>query len=386
MGWFILKHIFSTILAIVNVRRLSDQEKDLEILVLRQQLSILQRKLNHPIKPSKIEKLTLAVLTTRFKQTTCQTANQLRDVIRIFEPETVLSWQSFPRTIGDRELVRKKWTYPNKNKGGRPPISKETEDLILRLARENSRLGYGKIVGELLKLGFQVSLTTVRNVLDRYGIQPASVRNGSIGWRHLMSHYKEQILACDFFTVETVFLQTIYVLFFIELGSRRVHFAGITTNPNQVWVTQQARQLVWELSDREKPLRFLIHDNDSSFCSAFDTVFESEGFHVIPTPVRAPNANAFSERWVRTVREECLDLILIKASPASPGMNAAHLRRVVIEFVVYYNTARPHQGIDQQTPIPQARPASGTIQCRNILGGIIHDYYRAPTPLALSAT
>jgi putative transposase len=206
MGWFILKHIFSTLLAIVNVRRLSDQEKDLEILVLRQQLSILQRKLNHPIKPSKIEKLTLAVLTTKFKQTTRQTANQLRDVIRIFEPETVLRWQSFPRTIGDRELVRRKWNYPNKNKGGRPSISKETESLILRLARENSRLGYGKIVGELLKLGFQVSLTTVRNVLDRCGIQPAPVRNGSIGWRHLMTHYKEQILACDFFTVETVFL------------------------------------------------------------------------------------------------------------------------------------------------------------------------------------
>lgn len=370
MGWFILKHIFSTLLAIVNVRRLSDQEKDLEILMLRQQLSILQRKLNHPIKPSKIEKLTLAVLTTKFKQTTRQTANQLRDVIRIFEPETVLRWH--------RELVRRKWTYPNKNKGGRPSISKETESLILRLARENSRLGYGKIVGELLKLGFQVSLTTVRNVLDRYGIQPASVRNGSIGWRHLMTHYKEQILACDFFTVETVFLQTMYVLFFIELGSRRVHFAGITTNPNQVWVTQQARQLVWELSDREKPLRFLIHDNDSSFCPAFDTIFESEGFHVIPTPVRAPNANAFSERWIRSAREECLDYILI--------INAAHLRRVMIEFVAYYNTARPHQGIDQQTPIPQARPSSGTIQCRNVLGGIIHDYYRAPTPLALPAT
>ena len=340
--------------------------------MLRQQLSILQRKLNHPIKPSKIEKLTLAILTNRLKRTTHQTANQLRDVIRIFEPETVLRWQSFPRSIGDRELVRRKWTYPNKNKGGRPPISKETESLILRLARESSRLGYGKIVGELLKLGFQVSLTTVRNVLDRYGIQPASVRNGSIGWRHLMTHYKEQILACDFFTVETVFLQTMYVPFFIELGSRRVHFAGITTNPNQVWVTQQARQLVWELSDREKkPLRFLIHDNDSSFCSAFDTVFESEGFHVIPIPVRAPNANAFSERWVRTVREECLDFILI--------FNDAHLRRVVIEFVAYYNTARPHQGINQQTPIPQARLSSGTIQCRNVLGGIIHDYYRACT-------
>ena len=188
--------------------------------------------------------MTLGVLAAKFKRTTRQTANQLRDVIRIFEPETVLRWQSFPRTIGDRELVCRKWTYPNKNKSGRPPISKELETIILRLARENSRMGYGKIVGELLKLDFQVSLTTVRNVLDRYGIQPASIRNGSMGWRHLMAHYKEQILACDFFTVEAMFLQTYYVLLFNELGSRQVHFSDITTNPNQIWITQQARQLV----------------------------------------------------------------------------------------------------------------------------------------------
>ena len=142
-------------------------------MILRQQLSILQRKQKHPIRPSRVEKLTLGVLTNKFKRTTHQSASQLRDVIRILEPETVLCWQSFPRTIGDRELVRRKWNYPNKNKGGRPSISKETESLILRLARENSRLGYGKIVGKLLKLGFQVSLTTVRNVLDRCGIQPA---------------------------------------------------------------------------------------------------------------------------------------------------------------------------------------------------------------------
>ena len=176
-----------------------------------------------------------------------------------------------------------------------------------------------------------VSEPTIRNILNRKsfprfkasplgigdGILPAPVRNsmplgyGSIGWRHLMTHYKDQILACDFFTVETVLLQTIYVLFFIELGTRRVHFAGITTNPNQIWVTQQARQLVWELSEREQPLRFLIHDNDGSFCQAFDAVFESEGFHVIPTPVQAPNANAFAERWILSARQECLDLMLI---------------------------------------------------------------------------
>jgi putative transposase len=370
MGWFILKHLFSTIFTFITIGRLSHLEKDLEILVLRQQLSILQRKLNRPIRPSRVEKMTLAVLTTKIMRTSHQSTNQLRDIIRIFQPETILRWH--------RELVRRKWTYPNKHKGGRPSISKELENVILRLARENSRWGYGKIQGELVKLSFKVSQPTIRNILNRHGIQPAQVRNGSIGWRHLMAHYKEQILACDFFTVETIWLQTIYILFFIELGSRRVHFAGITTNPNQSWVTQQARQLVWELSDREKPLQFLIHDNDGSFCQAFDAVFASEGLHVINTPVRAPNANAFAERWVRTAREECLDHILI--------VNAAHLRRTLLEFIDYYNASRPHQGIDQQTPIPYPVPSGGTIQCRNILGGIIHDYKRVPTRTALSNT
>jgi putative transposase len=246
MGWFILKHIFSTIFSFINIRRLSDQEKDLEILVLRQQLAILQRKLNHPIRPNRVEKLTLAVLTTQMKRISQQSTDQLRSVIRIVQPETILRWH--------RDLVRRKWTCPNKNKGGRPATSQEIESLILRLAQENPRWGYSKIRGALLKLSFKVSQPTIRNILNRHGIQPAPVRNGSIGWCHLMTHYKDQILACDFFTVETVLLQTIYVFFFIELGTCRVHFAGITTNPNQIWVTQQARQLVWKLSEREQPL------------------------------------------------------------------------------------------------------------------------------------
>jgi len=271
----------------------------------------------------------------------------------------------------------KKWSYPRKNKGGRPPISKELESLILQLAQENLRWGYGKIHGELIKLGFRVSTTTIRNILDRQGIQPTSVRYGAIGWQHLISHYKDQILATDFFTVETVWLQTIYVLFFIELGSRQVHIAGVTTNPNEIWITQQARQLVWDLPERETPLRFLIHDNDSTFSKAFDAVFESEGFHVIKTPFQAPNANAFAERWIRTAREECLDHILI--------LNASHLRRVLIEFVDYYNTSRPHQGINQQAPIPYKTISEGAIQRKKILGGIINDYCRVSDIPALPA-
>jgi hypothetical protein len=143
------------------------------------------------------------------------------------------------------------------------------------------------------------------------------------------------------FTVETVWLQTIYVLFFIELSSRRVHFAGLTTHPHQFWVTQQARQLVWDLTEEGCSLRFLIHDNDSSFSQAFDAVFISEGYHVIHTPFRVPNVNAFAERWIRSARQEYLGHILI--------LSSAHLQRVLIEFVAYSNRSCPHQGIEQRS-------------------------------------
>jgi hypothetical protein len=166
-----------------------------------------------------------------------------------------------------------------------------------------------------------------------------------------MTHYKEQILACDFFTIETIRLQTIYVLFFIELGTRRIHFAGCTEKPDAIWVTQQARQLIWDLDDSNQTFRFLIHDHDTKFSSLFDNVFFSESINIIHTPFQAPKANSFAERRVRSVREECLDHILIKASPVSPGIDQNHLRRVLKEYVNYYNHHRPHQGIDQQFPI-----------------------------------
>jgi putative transposase len=154
-----------------------------------------------------------------------------------------------------------------------------------------------------------------------------------------MTHYKDQLLACDFFTVETLFLQTIYVLVFIEIGRRRVHFAGCTAHPNGIWVEQQARQIMWELTDHERPIRFLIRDNDKKFTQSFDTVFRAEGIDVIPTPRHAPNANAFAERWIRSAREECLDKLLI--------INQAHLHRVMRGYIAFFNTARPHQGREQ---------------------------------------
>jgi len=204
--------VFSTLLQWVRLAKPSEQEKDLEILLLRRQLAILQRKVDMPIHVSRAEKLTLVALATRYKSVTGRSVRQLQAVIRIFQPETVFKWH--------RALVRRKWIYRKKNRGGRLRIEKELEQLIVRSARENSDWGHGKIEGECCKLGYPVCTQTVANVLRRYGIPPASERSSSPSWRHLMSHYKDQILACDFFTVEALFLKTFYVLFSLELGSQ----------------------------------------------------------------------------------------------------------------------------------------------------------------------
>jgi putative transposase len=244
---------------------------------------------------------------------------------------------------------------------------------VIQLALENDDWGYGKIAGELEKLGIELSETAVGNILRAEGIEPAPVRAGSIGWKTLMRHYREQLLATDFFTVETILLKTVYVFFLIELGTRRVYLAGITQHPNGHWVTQQARNQVWLLQEKDTDYIGLIRDNDSKYTEAFDAVFESEGINIIRPPYPAPNANSVAERWVRTVRSECLDKLLI--------LNEAHLRRVLNEFLAYYNTRRPHQGLAQQSPIERPKPGTkGLIQKRKVLGGIINDYFRLPAP------
>ncbi len=281
------------------------------------------------------------------------------DVIRIVKPATLFG--------GHRELVRRKWTYRHRN-AGRPRTGKEIEQLVLRLAREND-WGYERIEGELLKLGYTISHETVGNILNRHGIPPAPERESSPSWRHLVTHYKDQLLAYDFF----------YRRDFVSSNAVRTcryrnwhasgHFAGCTAHPDNAWVTQQDRQVMWELEDREPGIRFLIRDNDKKFTESFDTVFCAEGIDVIPTPYRAPNANAFAERWIHSAREECLDKLLI--------INQGHLRRVMREYMAFFNTARPHQGLEQQISVPiTTHDNTGPVRCRTVLGGIIHDYYR----------
>lgn len=238
------------------------------------------------------------------------------------------------------------------------------------MARENTRWGYRRIQGEILKLGVRCSHETVRAVLRRHGLPPAPLRARTT-WRQFLRQHAHQILATDFFTVETVWLQRLYVLFFIELGSRRVHLAGCTANPSAAWVTQQARQLAWRIADGELRPRFLLRDRDAKFARAFDEISQSEGVEVIRLPVRAPVANSIAERWVGTARRECLDHLLI--------FGRRHVESVLREFVDHYETARPHQGLGQRTPGGE-RPTpalGGPILRRDRLGGPIHEYERA---------
>jgi putative transposase len=218
------------------------------------------------------------------------------------------------------------------------------------LARDNPWWGYQRIVGELKGRGMVVSATTVRAWLRAAGLGPAGTRGG-MTWREFVHAHRRSMLAVDFFTVETMWLPRLYVLFCIELGSRRVHVAGCTANPSARWVTQQARQLIWALAERPEPFRFLILDRDQKFTSGFDDVFRSIGLKIIRTPFRTPRVNGVAERFVHTVRSECLDWLLI--------LNDQHLERVLTVFVEHYNGHRPHRVL--ALTAPPSSPSTGRV-------------------------
>ena len=212
--------------------------------------------------------------------------------------------------------------------------------------RFSARTGYVRIVGEIGKLGITVSATSVRRILRRHGLCPAPRRHCGPSWVEFLRAQAAGTLACDFFTVETLGMTRLYVLFVIEVEQRRVHLVGITAQPTGEWVTQAARNLLMDLQDHASMFRFLVRDRDAKFAAAFDAVFASSGIEVLKIPPRAPRANAYSERWVRTVRSECLDWILVRT--------ARHLHRVLSIYLMHYNTARPHRGLKLQVPVQAA--------------------------------
>src|SRR5947208_5455693 len=333
---------FSAVLRLLVRGRHSEFTKDLELLVLRHQLAVLGRQERRSLlRPA--DRALLAALV-RFLP-------PRRRHGLVVTPQTLLRWH--------RELVRRKWTQARRSPG-RPPVDRRMRELVLRVAGENPGWGYPRIAGELRKLGLRVSPSTIRRILLANRLGPAPRRSGP-SWQQFLRQQAASMLACDFFTVETISLRRFYVLFFIELGSRRVHLAGCTTNPTGGWVTQQARNLSFTgLFERT---RFLIHDRDSKFTAAFGEVFRSEGIRVIHTPIRATQATAYAERFVRTIRRECLDWLLI--------LGRRHLEPVLRAYTIHYNRERPHRGLALLPPEPATAvaPATGDkIDRRDVIG------------------
>jgi putative transposase len=247
--------------------------------------------------------------------------------------------------------------------GGRDPCSGAAA------GQGESDLGYRRIHGELCRLGYKNGASIVWTILQRAGVDPAPKRS-ALTWRQFLRVQANGVLAVDFFTVDTVFLKRLYVLFVIEVATRRVHVLGVTAHPVGEWLTQQARNLVMGLDDRVGRFRFLVRDRDTKFTDAFDAVFAAEGLKVLRTPMQSPRANAYAERWVGTVRRELLDRMLI--------LGCRQLRSVLAEYADHYNGHRPHRALGQAPPFgsaePPVIPAAGRVARRDRLGGLIHEY------------
>jgi transposase InsO family protein len=338
----------------------SDDAKEIELLVLRHEVALLRRQVKRQsFDPA--DRAILAVLSRLLP----------RPRWRVFgvTPATMLAWH--------RRMVARRWTYPHCQLG-RPRVDEDTTALVVRLATENPRWGYRRIQGELIKFGVRLAASTIARILKDHGLRPAPLRSGPT-WRAFLRAQASHIIATDFFSVDTLLLQRLYVLFFIELGRRRVWITGVTAHPHAGWVTQQARNVTGDIADLGIKTKFFVRDRDTKYVASFDEVFRGESAETLRTPFRTPNANAYVERFVRTIRSECLDDLLI--------VNARHLERILRSYARHYNGHRPHQGISQEIPapsLPSFESAATSVQPshsdrlhvrrRDRLGGLIHEY------------
>ncbi|WP_344494572.1 integrase core domain-containing protein [Nonomuraea monospora] len=279
-------------------------------------------------------------------------------------PATLLAWH--------RTLVAKKWDYSDRRRPGRPPTAPAVKTLILRMAAENPRWGHRRIHGELTRLGHKISASTVWNILDKAGIDPAPRRSGPT-WKQFLTAQAEHILTVDFVHVDTINLTRLYALIMLEHGSRRAHLLGVTANPTGPWTAQAARNFLMDTDTDMTKLKFLIRDRGGQFTETLDAVFADAGLRVLKSPPQAPKANAHCERLIGTLRRELLDRMLI--------LNEHHLRRTLRRYLEHYNTARPHRSIGQLSPA-QAETGPPTpidlathrVHRTAILGGLINDY------------
>ena len=280
----------------------------------------------------------------------------------------ILAW--YRRLVAAKLDGSRRRSYP-----GRPRISPEIEALVLRFARENPGWGYDRIAGALTHVGHEVSDQTIGNVLRRHGIAPAPKRTQTTNWKDFIRSHMAVLAGVDFFTVEVLTwrgLVTYYVLFFIHLESRRVTLAGVTRHPTEAWMQQMARNETDDDAAALRHCRYLLHDRDAKFCASFASLLKAGGVKALRLAPRSPNLNAFAERWVRSVKQECLSKLIL--------FGEGSLKRALTEFTAHYHSERPHQGKGNTLLFPsqnQAQPEGSHLVCKERLGGILKYYYRA---------
>jgi transposase InsO family protein len=292
----------------------------------------------------------------------------LEEVASIVKPDTILTWH--------RKLIAQKFDGSQQRKApGRPTIDPELETLVVRMARENRSWGYDRIAGALANLGYTISNQAVGNILKRHGLPPAPERKTTTTWKEFIRTHLDVLVATDFFTAEVWTLGglvTYYVLFFIRLSTREVHVAGMTPHPHHAWIMQVARNITMEQWGFLSPGQYLIHDRDGKFCPAFQRLIDAAGVTRVPLPPRSPNLNAYAERWVRSVKEECLARLIL--------FGEASLRYTLTQYVAHFHHERNHQGKGNVLlfpPVSQDTARQGPVQCRERLGGLLKYYDRA---------
>jgi len=288
----------------------------------------------------------------------------MADTVTIVKPRTILKWH--------RKLVAKKFDGSKFRKDhGRPPISPEVEELILRMAKDNPSWGYDRIAGAVWNLGHRTSDQTVGNILKRNGTGPSPERKKNTTWTEFIRQHREVLWACDFFTTEIwtcLGLTTFHVLFFIQLSTRRIVFGGITVSPNEEWMKQVARNVSgWD--GELAAARYLIRDRDSKYTESFDQILSAVGTEPVKLPPKSPNLNAFAERFVRSIKSKCLERLVL--------FREKSLRHVVKEYLVHYHAERNHQGIENVIPFPDERlHQPGAVRKQERLGGLLSFYHR----------
>ena len=339
-----------------------DQELLLRNEYLAAENRILKAQLKTPLRLTDAERMTLAEIAHRLGR------KALEDVANVVKPDTLLGW--YRRLIARKFDGSKSRRYP-----GRPRIDHEIEQWVVRMAQDNSDWGYDRIVGAMANLGYRLSDQTVGNILQRHGVPPAPERKRTTTWADFIRAHMAVLAGTDFFTVEVLTLRglvTYYVLFFIHLDSRKVEVSGLTPHPNERWMKQIARNVTMDDWGFLNNCRYLIHDRDTKYCQSFRDIIESGDVKTLPLPARSPNLNAFSECWVKSIKDDCLSKLIL--------FGETSLRRALHDYLVHYHAERNHQGKGNVLLFPTTTQAKnrveGSVRCKERLGELLKYYHR----------